>query len=223
MRKKERFTHLTFDCYGTLIDWRAGIELELTRAVGGINISGQRLLAAYVEAEKSQETTYKKYREVLRNTVVSMSGVLGINVTHEAALEFAASVPRWPAFPDTAKFLRETRSRGFKRYILSNVDNDLLEETIERHRLEVDGFVTAEEVGSYKPNPAHWTKFIEKTGTQKQNVLHCAQSLYHDIIPTQSLGIASAWVNRYDEKLDVGIEPSFICDSLENLSPMLVR
>jgi len=217
-----RFTHLTFDCYGTLIDWRAGIERELVRALGGgVKLGGSRLLAAYVESEKSQESAYKKYREVLRETVVSMSGVLGAEVTDSAAREFAASVPKWPAFPDTAKFLREAGSRGFKRYILSNVDNDLLEETISRHGLEVDGFVTAEEVGSYKPNPAHWIRFMDKTGTQKRSMLHCAQSVYHDIIPTQSMGISSAWVNRYDEKLGAGVEPSFICDSLENLARAL--
>jgi len=221
VQKSARFTHLTFDCYGTLIDWRGGIERELTKAVGGVKLGGPRLLAAYVEAEKLQESTYKKYREVLRKTVVSMSGVLGAEVSDVAAREFAASVPKWPAFPDTAKFLRDAGSKGFKRYILSNVDIDLLEETISSHGLEVDGYVTAEEVGSYKPNPAHWMRFMEKTGTQRQNVLHCAQSVYHDIIPTQSMGIPSAWVNRYNEKLGPGVEPSFICDSLKNLARAL--
>ena len=221
MKKSTGFTHLTFDCYGTLIDWRAGIERELARALGSVKLSGQRLLAAYVEAEKSQESTYKKYREVLRETVVSMSGILAVEVTFAAAQEFAASVPRWPAFPDTAKFLREAGSKGFKRYILSNVDTDLLEETISRHGLEVDGYVTAEEVGSYKPNPAHWMRFMEKSGARKRSVLHCAQSVYHDILPTQSMGIASAWVNRYDEKLGPGVEPTIICDSLENLARAL--
>ena len=221
MQKDTRFTHLTFDCYGTLIDWRAGIERELARTVGDVKLSGPRLLAAYVEAEKPQESAYKKYREVLRETVVSMSGVLGAEVTDAAAREFAASVPKWPAFPDTAKFLRDAGSKGYKRYILSNVDNDLLEETISGHGLEVDGFVTAEEVGSYKPNPAHWIRFMGKTGAQKGRLLHCAQSVYHDIIPTQSMGIQSAWVNRYNEKLGPGVEPSFICDSLRNLAKAL--
>jgi len=221
VQKGARFTHLTFDCYGTLIDWRAGIEHELARALGGVKLSGTRLLAAYVEAEKVQESTYKKYREVLRQTVVSMSDVLGVEVSDAAAREFAASVPKWPAFPDTAKFLRDMGSRGLKRYILSNVDNDLLEETVGEHGLDVDGFVTAEEVGSYKPNPAHWIKFMEKTSTQRTRLLHCAQSVYHDIIPTQIMGIASAWVNRYGEKLGSGIQPDFICDNLENLARAL--
>jgi len=221
VRESARFTHLTFDCYGTLIDWRAGIERELARSLGSVRLTGARLLAAYVEAEKSQESAYKKYREVLRETVVSMSEALGVEVSDAAAHEFAASVPRWPAFPDTANFLREMGSRGFKRYILSNVDNDLLEETIDVHGLDIDGFVTAEDVGSYKPNPAHWISFLEKTNIQRGKMLHCAQSVYHDIIPTQIMGIASAWVNRYGEKLGPGIQPDFISDNLENLARAL--
>ena len=221
-RMSERFSHLTFDCYGTLIDWRRGIQQTLTSTVGGIGISGQQLLASYVEAERTQETRYKKYREVLHDTVMSIAGALGVVVTDAAARKFADSVPEWPAFPDTAGFLREAGSKGFKRYVLSNVDTDILEETIRRNGLEVDGYVTAEEVKSYKPNPAHWVKFMEKTGAKSQKVLHCAQSVYHDLIPAQRMGIASAWVNRYDERLDPGVEPSYICDSLENLAKMLV-
>ena len=221
VQRGARFTHLTFDCYGTLIDWRMGIERELARTVGGVKLSGPRLLAAYVEAEKSQEATYKKYREVLRETVVSMSGVLGIKVTDAAAREFASSVPRWPAFDDSAEFLREMGSRGFKRYILSNVDNDLLKETIRRHGLEVDGFVTAEEVGSYKPKPGHWERFFQKTGARREELLHVAQSVYHDIIPAQRMGLAAAWVNRYHEPMPKAASPILVTDSLAHLAELL--
>jgi len=216
-----RFTHLTFDCYGTLIDWRAGIERELVRVLGDVKLSGQRLLSAYVEAEKKQESAYKKYRDVLRETVVSMSGALGVEVSDTAAREFAGSVPKWPAFHDTAGFLREAGSKGFKRYILSNVDDDLLQETIRRHGLEVDGFVTAEEVGSYKPEPGHWEKFLQMTGTKKGRVLHVAQSVYHDIVPAQGMGLASAWVNRYHEPMPKAVSPSFVTDTLAHLAELL--
>jgi 2-haloalkanoic acid dehalogenase type II len=221
LQKGARFTHLTFDCYGTLIDWRTGIERELARTLGSVSIGGPRLLAAYVDAEKSQESTYKRYREVLRETVVSMSGVLGVTVTGAAARAFAESVPRWPAFPDTAEFLREMGSRGFKRYILSNVDNDLLEETIRRHGFEVDGFVTAEEVGSYKPSPGHWERFFRETGAKRGGLLHVAQSVYHDIIPAQEMGLATAWVNRYQEPMPKAASPTFVTDSLAHLADLL--
>jgi 2-haloalkanoic acid dehalogenase type II len=213
--------YLTFDCYGTLIDWRSGIEGELRSALGGVQITGQKLLDAYVSAEKQQESTYKSYREVLRRTVISLSGELGVQMTGEGARKFAASVPRWPAFPDTKKFLKEMGSRGYKRYILSNVDNDLLEGTIRRNGLEVDGHVTAEDVGSYKPNYGHWTEFMRRTGARKEDILHVAQSVYHDIVPTQELGIESAWVNRYGEPMPVGPHPLLVSDSLAHLGEIL--
>jgi 2-haloalkanoic acid dehalogenase type II len=216
-----RYRYLTFDCYGTLIDWRSGIERELRSALGEIRITGQELLDAYVSTEKEQESTYKRYREVLRRTALSLSDKVGVAVTEESAIRFAASVPRWPPFADTRKFLDEMGARGYKRYILSNVDNDLLEETIRGNDLEVDGYVTAEDVGSYKPNHGHWIRFMQKTGAKKEVVLHVAQSVYHDIVPTQDLGIESAWINRYDEPMPGGIHPLFVSDSLENLSKLL--
>ncbi len=186
--------------------------------MGDVRVSGQGLLDTYISAEKEQESTYRKYREVLRLSALSLSPRLGMRVTEGAAREFAASVPRWPAFPDTRRFLRDMGQRGYKRFILSNVDNDLLEETISANGLEVDGFVTAEEVGSYKPDPAHWLRFMQKTGADMGEILHCAQSQFHDIAQTQSIGISSAWVNRYCEKLQPGLEPSVICDSLAHLA-----
>jgi 2-haloacid dehalogenase len=218
-----KYRYLTFDCYGTLIDWRAGIEQALRSVLGDIRVGGQELLATYLELERAEESTYKRYREVLRRTAISLTGALGVKVTGEAATRFAASVPTWPAFSDTSEFLREMGSRGFRRYILSNVDNDLLEETIRRNRLQVDGFVTAEEVGSYKPHPGHWLKFIQKTGARKEKVLHVAQSIYHDIIPAQRIGISSAWVNRYGEPMPASAHPLFVSDSLAHLAEVLDR
>ena len=216
-----KYRYLTFDCYGTLIDWKSGIEEALRGAFGGEGPGGYELLTAYVEAEKAEEVVYRKYREVLRRTALSLAGRLGVGVSEEGAKAFAASVPGWPAFADTAGFLREMGRRGYRRYILSNVDNDLLEGTIRRNKLEVDGYVTAEEVGSYKPGPAHWVEFVRRTGAGKGETLHVAQSVFHDVIPAQALGIDSAWVNRYSERLPPGAAPSIISDSLENLGSAL--
>jgi len=216
-----RYRYLTFDCYGTLIDWRAGIEAGLRSALGQVSLSGQGLLDAYMEAEKRQEATYMKYREVLCRTALSIAQNLGVALSERAADKFAASVPSWPAFPDTGSFLREMGSRGYKRYILSNVDNDLLEGTIRNNGLEVDGYVTAEDVGSYKPNSAHWREFLRRAGAKKGEVLHVAQSVFHDIVPTQRMKIAAAWVNRYGEALPRDISPLIICDSLESLGELL--
>jgi 2-haloalkanoic acid dehalogenase type II len=216
-----RYRYLTFDCYGTLIDWRSGIEKGLRRALGPVGLRGQDLLDAYVEAERGQESTYTKYREVLSSTALSLSKSLQVRVSNGAAAEFAASLPNWPAFPDTRRFLSDMGSKGYKRYILSNVDNDLLEATLRNSRLEVDGYVTAEEVGSYKPNPGHWKEFLRRTGAKKESMLHVAQSVFHDIIPTQRMKISSAWVNRYHERLPAGASPLFIADSLRHLGELL--
>ena len=216
-----RYRYITFDCYGTLVDWRKGIESGLHVALGNVHLSGQDLLKAYVQAERNEEADYKRYREVLRLTVISMSGVLGVKVSDKAARRFSESVPDWPPFEDTAEFLRLAGRRGYKRYILSNVDDDILEETIKKHGLELDGFVTAQEVGSYKPNPGHWLEFMQKTGAKKVDVLHVAQSVYHDIIPCQRMGIDSAWVNRYNERMPPGSHPTYIADSLAQLAELL--
>jgi 2-haloacid dehalogenase len=184
-------------------------------------MGGQELMRAYVAAEAEQESTYRKYREVLARTAKALAAGLRTDVSEVQADEFAGSVPKWPAFPDTAQFLRDMGSKGYKRYILSNVDDDLLEETIRNQGLEVDGFVTAEQVGSYKPKPGHWMEFLNRTGATKRDVLHVAQSLYHDVLPTQGLGIESAWVNRYGEQLPSNAFPSVISDSLGNLAATL--
>ena len=213
--------YLTFDCYGTLIDWRTGIEKGLRSTLGDIPFTGQELVNAYMAAEKDEESTYRKYREVLARAAKTLSTKFGLEVSDAKANEFAASVPNWPAFPDTVQFLKRAGSLGFKRFVLSNVDNDLLEQTISEQKLEVDGYVTAEQVGSYKPNPGHWVEFLRRTGARKEDELHVAQSLFHDVLPTQRLGIKSAWVNRYAERLPSEASPSMISDNLGNLGETL--
>jgi 2-haloalkanoic acid dehalogenase type II len=215
------FRYLTFDCYGTLIDWKTGIEESLKRAFGALPLSGKELLDAYVAAEKEEEESYRRYREVLCRTALRLADKAGFKAGQAGAELFGGSVPNWPAFPDTARALRDIGRKGYKRYILSNVDTDLLFGTIKKWGLEVDGFVTAEEVGSYKPSEGHWTRFMQKTGARKEEMLHVAQSVYHDILPTQRMGIASAWVNRYAEPLPAEARPSYIVDSLRNLNEVL--
>lgn len=215
------YRYLTLDCYGTLIDWRAGIEAALKRSFREVPVGGKALLDAYLEAEKQEEASYKKYGDVLRNSALRLSRSLGFEASPSAADAFAASLPAWPAFPDTRKALRDLGRNGYRRYILSNVDTDLLQRTIANHGLEVEGFVTAEEVGSYKPDHGHWLTFFRKTGAEKEEVLHVAQSVYHDILPVQEMDIASAWVNRYGEPLPPNVKPEFIVESMESLAKLL--
>jgi 2-haloacid dehalogenase len=215
------FRYLTFDCYGTLIDWRKGIEVALNKALGKLPMGGRDLQDAYEAAEKRQESDYKSYRQVLASTAGDLAAEFGVEAKPEALTKFAGSVPEWPAFPDTAEALRAMGRKGYKRYILSNVDTDLLRGTIQQNGLSVDGYVTAEECKSYKPAFGHWMRFMEKTGARKEEILHVAQSVYHDIVPTGRLGIASAWVNRYAQALPSGAAPIYICDSLASLVQLL--
>jgi len=215
--------YLTFDCYGTLIDWKRGIEAALGAALGGAPRVKGGLLAAYLEAEKEEERSYKKYRQVLRNAALQVASRAGVDLGEEEAEAFADSLPSWPAFSDARPSLDELRSRGYELYVLSNVDRDLLEETIRRSRLELDGYVTADDTGSYKPAPGHWETFMKRSGAEREGILHVAQSVFHDIMPAQKMGISSAWVNRYHERLPPGAQPSFIVGGLEDLLPLLPR
>lgn len=213
--------YLTFDCYGTLIDWRRGIEKSLADTFGRLPLHGDALMKAYVAEEKLEEATYQKYREVLRKTALRLSERLGLRATEGSATRFANSVPSWPAFPDTAKVVGELGTRGYRRYILSNVDIDILKDTIRRSRLEIDGFVTAEEVGSYKPAHGHWLRFMEETGAAKSEVLHVAQSLYHDILPAEELGINSVWVNRYGDPPLPQAHPTYVVATMAEVAELL--
>ena len=216
-----KYAYLTFDCYGTLIDWRAGIETALRSVLGDTGLGRDELLRRYVSAEQEEEKVYKKYRQVMENSIKSVSKDLGLAIDGGAARRFASSLPTWPAFPDSAEFLRETGRRGYRRYILSNVDKDLLRETLSNARLSVDGSVTAEDVTSYKPEENHWLEFMRRTGARRDQILHVAQSVYHDIVPTQRLGIASAWINRYGERFPKDASASIVSDDLAYLEDLL--
>ena len=217
-----KFTHVTFDCYGTLIDWRKGIELhlgELLRSNGlAPDVSVHPL---YMKLEAEEEGEYKSYREVLRDTAIKVANHLKVLITEEQAKEFAGSVPLWPAFEDTVETLTELGRRGYKRVILSNIDRDILKKTIIQNNLDVDGYITAEDVGSYKPALEHWNRFFEVYKPNREATIHVAQSVYHDIIPSCRLGIPNAWINRYSEVTPHGVRPSYVLDSLKGLLSVL--
>jgi len=217
-----KFTHLTFDCYGTLIDWRNGIELNLGRLLRKKGLAKETsIFPAYVKAEADEESGYKSYREVLHDTAIKVAKNLNVAIPYGDASQFAASVPTWPAFADTVETMKQLGKRGYKRVILSNIDRSILKETISENRLDVDGYITAEDVGSYKPSEGHWKKFFEEYGASKEETLHVAQSIYHDIIPSSKLGIMNAWINRYSEPRPTGVNPSYVFQDLKGLLNIL--
>ncbi len=213
-----KFTHLTFDCYGTLIDWRNGIESHLGDLLRKNGLAqGVSVYPIYLRFEAEEEGKYKSYRDILTDTAMKSAGHFRISITKEEAREFAASVPSWEPFGDTLESLRRMGERGYKRIILSNIDRDLLRDTINQNRLEVDGYVTAEDVGSYKPALGHWNRFFDEYKATKNGTLHVAQSLYHDIRPASSIGVATAWINRYSDAKPSEINPTYVVPDLRSL------
>jgi 2-haloalkanoic acid dehalogenase type II len=181
---------VTFDCYGTLIDWNGGIRAELAR-VFGEDRAGE-LLRRYHGLEPELEADGKRsYREVLTEAMRR----LGAPPEQEDAL--ARSLPDWRPFPEVPEALAEARRRGWKLAILSNTDRDFIDASIARIGVPFEFAIVASEIGSYKPGLAHWRSFEERVGRPPD--AHVAASLFHDIAPAKELGLASIWINRLAE------------------------
>ena len=193
-----RFDLLTFDCYGTLVDWEAGIVSAVRRvcASHGSSPSETTILAAFGEAEHVvQGERYRSYREVLALTLARMGAPLGFRPGSEECDAFAASVGDWPPFADTVQALQRLGAR-YRLGIVSNVDDDLFARSSERLGVDFDWVVTAQQVRHYKPNTAHFAEMARRSGIPVARTLHVAQSLFHDIAPASSLGYATVHVNR---------------------------
>ena len=201
------YTWITFDCYGTLIDWEHGIAaaFEKVSMANGVPFDRSRVLKLYHKYEKEEEQGYRKYRDILTRVARRICIDLGLPGN---SLEFLVdSQQRWRPFPDTNDALQRL-SRKHKLGILSNVDTDLL--TLTRRHLSVNFelIITAENVASYKPGLKHFEEARRKIGSAPW--IHAAQSYFHDIVPCHELGIDSAWINRQQEPLlDPEIKPLF--------------
>jgi 2-haloacid dehalogenase len=187
----------TFDCYGTLIDWNAGIRAELVRMFGPAAASG--LLERYhkVEPQVEAEDPGLPYRDVMRLTLARIADPPDGD---EDAL--GRSLPEWPVFPEAPTALAAVRERGWKLAILSNTDRDFIEASKARIGVSFDETVVASEIGSYKPGHRHWQEFLERTGADRASHVHVAASHFHDIAPAHELGLTSVWINRLDEAGD---------------------
>ena len=200
------FEVLTFDCYGTLIDWETGILGALRPLLEryGVNVSTDELLEAYAEAESVAESgEFKPYKEVLQQVVRALSGKLGFRPTEDEERSLPESLKTWQPFPDTVPALKCLRQR-YQLSIISNVDDDLFAETAKLLQVPFDFVTTALEVRSYKPSFNNFQRALEKMTVNKDRVLHVAQSLHHDMEPAHALGICSVWVNRRQGKAGGG-------------------
>ncbi len=197
------FDALTFDCYGTLIDWESGIAAALrTWAEGrGIEADDNALLEAFSRHENRIEAEHPAmlYPEVLERTLRDVATDYGMTASAEEEKIFGASVEHWPAFPDSAEALAYLK-RHYKLVIVSNIDRASFAHSNAKLGVEFDLVITAEDVGSYKPAPAHFERAfaeLDKLGVPKEKILHTAQSLFHDHVPAKNrFGMTSIWINR---------------------------
>ena len=198
------FKVLTFDCYGTLIDWESGIWDALQPLLmynKGCDIARQQGLAVFGRYEHAQEnaTPNLTYPKLLEQVHVAIADELELLTTPELNADFGNSVQYWPAFPDTADALRFLKTR-YKLVILSNVNREGFAYSNRKLGVEFDAIYTAEDVGSYKPNPANFEYLLHNLGKdfdfEKVDILHTAQSLLHDHIPAETFGLARAWIDR---------------------------
>lgn len=193
---------LSFDCYGTLIDWETGIADQLESWVRrhGIAIDREALLEMFARAEPAAETTTPGalYPDILRAVHRTLALDLGLEPEPTEADRFAVSVGDWPPFPDTGDALRRLAAR-YRLVILSNIDRVSFARTNEALGVSFDAVITAEEVGAYKPDRRMFDRLFEVVDDwriDRGSMLHAAQSLHHDHVPAKALGLRTAWVNR---------------------------
>jgi len=188
---------ITFDCYGTLIDWESGISDAIFEAArsAGVEVCREEIMKAYLEVEQTlQATEYRSYRDILGEAASGTASLLGWTVEPEHAFFLAESLPTWKPFADTNSALKQLDDAGYRLGILSNIDDDLLAGTLRHFSVDFDLLITAQSVRSYKPAFPHFLKAREAlAGTLW---LHAAQSYFHDITPACDLDIPAVWVNR---------------------------
>jgi len=198
------FDIITFDCYGTLIDWENGIvtAFQTEAARDGVELAADDIVNAYgIEEPLVESGPYRSYRDVLGETARRVGARLGWNIEPERAGFLAASLPDWTPFPDTNAALERLASK-YELGILSNVDDDLLAATRRHFPVSFDLIVTAQQVKSYKPGAAHFTEALKRTAGKR--LMHAAQSYFHDVVPTTRLGIPVVWVNRHGSPVEPG-------------------
>lgn len=197
---------LTFDCYGTLIDWESGILAAIKQIIANHNISldEEQILELFAEFESEQEKgEYTKYRDILRAVVRKFGERLSFEPDLFEQDSLPNSIRNWQPFPDTIEALKSLKKK-FKLAIISNIDDDLFASTAQQLGIEFDQVITAEQAKSYKPSLNNFKLAIDKIGLPPKKILHAASSIYHDIVPASSLGLSSVWVNRRANKKGSG-------------------
>ena len=205
----DNFEVLTFDCYGTLIDWESGIWEALHPALTNhhIAITRDKLLELYGELESEAERgEYHEYRAVLRMVLEGLGSRLGFAPTPTELQHFSGSVKDWPAFPDSTRALHALKKK-YRLAIISNLDDDLFAFSAQRLQMQFDWVITAQQAKSYKPSLNNFHLAINRMGLPREKYLHVAQSLFHDMVPAKALGLSTVWINRRSSQGGFGATP----------------
>jgi 2-haloacid dehalogenase len=204
-----RFDALTFDCYGTLIDWEAGISSGLATLLSphGLAPAADELLERFAGHEAALEAgAYRRYRDILAETGRRIGRDYGVELEDKAVAAFAASVGDWPAFPDSAAALARLAAR-FRLGVITNCDDDLFALSARRLGVKFDWVVTAEQAGAYKPDLRGFEMAFERMNVPQDRILHVAQSLFHDHVPAKALGLTTVWIDRRRDRPGFGATP----------------
>jgi 2-haloacid dehalogenase len=205
----DRFDVLTFDCYGTLIDWETGLLTGLRRVLDplAVNATDDEVLEAFARHEAALEAgPYLRYREILGRALRGICEEHGVEPREDDVAAFGASVADWPAFPDSADALARLHQK-FSLGVITNCDDDLFAASSARLGVTFGWVVTAEQARRYKPNPRGFELAFERIGLPTNRILHVAQSLFHDHVPAKRLGLSTVWVNRRGDRPGTGATP----------------
>ncbi len=198
---------VTFDCYGTLIDWEGGVVRALAPFLPA-PVEPSAFAARYITVEAQVEKeTYRPYRQILAEASARLMRTLGHPMPPDRREALPESLPDWEPFHEAPEALRELRRAGYRLAILSNVDRDLLATSIVRLGVTPDAVVTAEDCHSYKPAPGHWERFCADTGATPARTIHVGASLYHDMVPAAAMGYRTVFINRHGEPV-AGVSPT---------------
>lgn len=224
----DQFKCLSFDCYGTLIDWETGISSSLSGILKAHNVTASQdaLLELYGKAEADiQSGPYRPYRQVLKAVLVKIGDVLGFEPSPDELDSFSTSVTNWPAFPDSSQALRKLADK-YQLIILSNIDDDLFQFSQKLLGIDFDHVFTAQQIGSYKPSRRNFEYLVEHAGVPRHELLHVAQSLFHDIAPAKDMGLSTVWINRrqgldgFGATRPAEAEPDFATSNLQSFAEL---
>ncbi len=205
----DQFKSLSFDCYGTLIDWETGISSSLNGILNAHDVTAPQnvMLELFGKAEAEIESgPYRPYRDVLKAVLVKIGDVFGFEPSPEEFGSFSKSVMNWPAFPDASQALLKLATK-YQLIILSNIDDDLFPYSQKLLGVDFDRVFTAQQIGSYKPSRRNFEYLVEHAGVPRNELLHVAQSLFHDIAPAKDMDLATVWINRREGVDGFGATP----------------